>query len=437
MIIKKFTAKTEEEAVRLAKAELGDNIVIMNVKTVSGKGFFGFLKKSQVEVTVAKEEENERYPGPDAGGQKKSAGEANLRETFRQVAKAAGMEQAAGDLSGGAKKQPASYKGGFDQRLDDREIPVLEKEIPDKSHKLLVEKLDSLQNMIEKKLQEDDENQTEAQTVSEPEEDSEMMRFMKLLYNTMLDNEVDEKYANQIIDEMEKNVRENQPFDHALADVYQKMILKFGKAVPIEKDGKSLRVVFFVGPTGVGKTTTIAKIASKFHVEQKRKVALFTADTYRIAAAEQLRTYANILEVPFRVIYSVEELQRGVRDFKNYDFILVDMAGHSPNNPTLREGMDSFINGLEEGIEREIHLVLSATTKYRDLLNIVEAYSDIENYKIIFTKLDETTTIGNLLNLKLYTGAGLSYITCGQNVPDDIEVFNPQKTVKQLLGGKN
>ena len=196
-------------------------------------------------------------------------------------------------------------------------------------------------------------------------------------------------------------------------------------------------MIFFVGSTGVGKTTTIAKIASKFRLEQKRKVALFTADTYRIAAAEQLRTYANILEVPFRVIYSVEELRRGVQDFKNYDFILVDMAGHSPQNPALRENMNTFIHGLEEGIEKEVHLVLSATTKYKDLLSIVESYQDIEDYRIIFTKVDETMTLGNLLNLKLHTGAGLSYITCGQNVPDDIEIFNPQKTVKQLLGGKN
>ena len=166
-------------------------------------------------------------------------------------------------------------------------------------------------------------------------------------------------------------------------------------------------------------------------------MALFTADTYRIAAAEQLRTYANILEVPFRVIYSVEELRRGVQDFKNYDFILVDMAGHSPQNPALRENMNTFIHGLGEGIEKEVHLVLSATTKYKDLLSIVESYQDIEDYRIIFTKVDETMTLGNLLNLKLHTGAGLSYITCGQNVPDDIEIFNPQKTVKQLLGGKN
>lgn len=433
MIIKKFTAKTEEEAVKQAKAELGETIVIMNVKNVSPKGLFGFLKKAQVEVTVAKEEESERYPY--MGGAKKASEEANLRETFRQVAKAAGMDRTAEEFLEKEEKSAAVRGGGFDRRLDDVELPPARGEEPEESHKLLVEKLDSLQNMIEKKLQAEEE--TPKPPSEEPEENSEMVRFEKLLYNTMLDNEVNEKYANQIIDEMEKSSRDNQPFDHALADVYQKMILKFGKAVPIKKDGKKPRVIFFVGPTGVGKTTTIAKLASRFRLEQKRKVALLTADTYRIAAAEQLRTYANILEVPFRVIYSVEELQGGVKDFKDYDFILVDMAGHSPHNPALRESMNAFLNGLEEGTEREVHLVLSATTKYKDLLNIVEAYKEIGDYKIIFTKLDETTTLGNLLNLKLHTGAGLSYITCGQNVPDDIEIFNPQKTVKQLLGGRN
>lgn len=435
MIIKKFTAKTEEEAVRQAKAELGESIVIMNVRNVQAKGFLGFLKKNQVEVTVAKEEENERYPY--AGSPGKTAGEADLRETFRQVAKAAGMEKTEENSENKSKKASFPGERGFDRRLDDPVLPPLREEESDGSHRLLVEKLDSLQNMIEKKLQAEEEEPLPEAPPEEIEESSEMERFIKLLYDTMIENEVDEKYVGQIIDEMEKNVRENQPIDHALADVYQKMILKFGKAAPIRKDGRSPRVVFFVGPTGVGKTTTIAKIASRLRVEEKRKVALLTADTYRIAAAEQLRTYANILEVPFRVIYTVEEFQRGVQDFRNSDFILVDMAGHSPNNPALRENMNAFIQGVDKEIEKEIHLVLSATTKYKDLLNIAESYADIGEYRIIFTKLDETAASGNLLNLKLHTGASLSYITYGQNVPDDIEIFNPQKTVKQLLGGKN
>ena len=329
MIIKKFTAKTEDEAVAQAKAELGENIVIMNVKPTVQKGLFGFLKKAQTEVTVAKEEESEKYPY--GGGQKKAPEDVSLRETFRQVAQAAGADD--GDIL----RQPRPAR----------------RERAEQERDLLVEKLDSLQSMIEKKLQTEEEDPAKEQETEEAEEeDSEMVRFMKLLYNTMLDNEVDEKYANQIVDEIEKSVKPNLPFDHALADVYQRMILKFGKAAPIDKNGGTPRVIFFVGPTGVGKTTTIAKIASSFWIDQKRKVALLTADTYRIAAAEQLRTYANILEVPFRVIYSVDELQTGVRDFKDYDFILVDMAGHSPHNPSLREDMEAFIHGLDEGIEK-------------------------------------------------------------------------------------
>lgn len=125
MIIKKFTAKTEEEAVRQAKAELGENIVIMNVKTVPSKGLFGFLKKAQVEVTVAKEEENERYPYAQGAGKPE---EANLRETFRQVAKAAGMDKTAQEFLNKEERSGASRGGSFDKRLDDVELPPLREE---------------------------------------------------------------------------------------------------------------------------------------------------------------------------------------------------------------------------------------------------------------------------------------------------------------------
>jgi len=431
MIIKKYIGKTEEEAVAQAKAELGENVVIMNVKNAVKKGFAGFLKRSQVEVTVAKEEENERYPYSAAGRAKTE--EASLRETFRQVAIAAGTAQ---EKDGDSVRSPL-FGESADQHTEEKKASSAEEDRPDSSQRELVEKLDSLQSMIEQRLQTPGpETEKEEQDAEPGTEDNEMVRFMKLLYNTMIDNEVNEKYANQLIDEMEKNAKPNIPFDYALGDIYQKMILRFGKPSPIEKSGKKPRVVFFVGPTGVGKTTTIAKIASKFRVDYNLKVALLTADTYRIAAAEQLRTYANILEIPFRVIYSAEEMEMALRDFQSYDFILVDTAGHSHQNKVLKENMNAFIHSLDGEVEKEVHLVLSATTKYRDLVSITDSYSDITDYKIIFTKLDETTTLGNLLNLKLYTGASLSYITYGQNVPDDIEIFNPQQTVKQLLGGK-
>ena len=123
-------------------------------------------------------------------------------------------------------------------------------------------------------------------------------------------------------------------------------------------------------------------------------------------------------------------------DFKDYDYVLVDTAGHSHHNEAQKETMKDFVHSADGLAEKEVFLVLSATTKYSDLISIVDAYSAMTDYKLIFTKLDETDTLGNLLNIKRYTGAYLSYVTCGQNVPDDIENFNPQKTVKQLLGGR-
>ena len=188
-----------------------------------------------------------------------------------------------------------------------------------------------------------------------------------------------------------------------------------------------------MGPTGVGKTPTIAKIASHYAMEEKKKIVLLTADTYRIAAAEQLRTYANILEVPFRVIYTEEELKTAVSDFGDYDYIFIDTAGHSHQNEELLEKMRQLIKTAGEAGEYQTFLVLSATTKYRDLQKIASSYKEISDYQLIFTKLDETATLGCLMNLRLYTETPIAYVTCGQNVPDDIEQFNPQKTVKQLL----
>lgn len=403
MIIKKFTAKTEKEALENAKKELGEGVVVMNVKDVKAKGFFAFLKPHMTEVTVALEEESERY----------TAAVSAINNVI---------------ASSQTKEEETAVS-----------TPIVVKQEPvERESSAIEEKLDSLQSLLEQQLQKPDEskdNKKEDDGVEK--EETEIDRFMKILHNTMLDNEVDEQYAKDILDEIAQVNKPNMPFDYALANIYQKMILKFGMPNCIAPAEKGIKMVFFLGPTGVGKTTTIAKIASIFRVDQKKKVALLTADTYRIAAAEQLRTYANILEVPFRIIYTVEEIEKAMEDFKGYDYILVDTAGHSHQNSTQKESMNKFIHSVDDKAEKEVYLVLSATTKYRDLISIADAYKEMTDFKLIFTKLDETTTLGNLLNLRLYTDAELSYVTHGQNVPDDIEEFNPQSTVKQLLGGKH
>ena len=402
MIIKKFTAKTENEAVENAKKELGEGVVVMNVKDVKAKGFFAFLKPPMTEVTVALEEESERYTAAVSA--------------INDVIASSQIKE----------EKPIAN------------TPIIVKQEPvGKESSAIEEKLDSLQYLLEQQLQKPDESKENKEESSEKKEETEIDRFMKLLHNMMLDNEVDEQYAQDILDEIAQVNKPNMPFDYALANIYQKMILKFGMPSCIAPAEKGIKMVFFLGPTGVGKTTTIAKIASIFRVDQKKKVALLTADTYRIAAAEQLRTYANILEVPFRIIYTVEEIEKALEDFKDYDYILVDTAGHSHQNSTQKESMNKFIHSVDGKVEKEVYLVLSATTKYRDLISIADAYKEMTDFKLIFTKLDETTTLGNLLNLRLYTDAELSYVTYGQNVPDDIEEFNPQGTVKQLLGGKH
>ncbi len=407
MIIKKFQGKTEDEAVELAKKELGNNVVIMNVRSVKKKGLFSFLRPQLTEITVALEEETERkeyVPSADAR---------SITEALGKIAPIVEREE--------AKKA---------ELAKEKEMPKISdiiKEEPKEEKKEKEIKPSEANNANNEKNDKKEEKK---------EEDDELKCFFDLLLKTLADNEVIEEYASQIIDETAKSTKNGTPIDVALAGIYQRMILKFGKASVIAPAENGPKVVFFVGPTGVGKTTTIAKIASKFSVEQKKKVALLTADTYRIAAAEQLRTYANILEVPFRIIYTIEEMDSALKDFTGFDYVFVDTAGHSHQNEEQKNVMGSFIHSVDGNYEKEVYLVVSATTKYRDLRSIADAYSEITDYKLIFTKLDETTALGNLLNLKLYTGADLSYITCGQNVPDDIEDFSAQGTVKNLLGGK-
>lgn len=402
MIIKKFQAKTEEEAISVAKKEMGENVVVMSSRNVKPKGLFSFLKKSLIEITVGMEEESERQ----------------IAEAVSAIARTA----ASGQHDFGQKSFTGSVKSDVYAGANKEEKPA---------EQVLEKRLDSLQNLLEQQFTKES-TQDEFEGVS----DDATMSFLKLIYKTLIDNEVDEKYVNELMDEIGKLTTPKTNIDILLANIYQKMILKFGQPITIPVDSGEQRVIFFIGPTGVGKTTTIAKIASALCVNQKKKVALLTTDTYRIAAAEQLKTYAGILKIPFRVIYTDEEMQAAVKDFKDYDFVLVDTAGHSHYNEEQKNSMDHFLKCVDDSVLKDTYLVLSATTKYRDLLAIADAYSEFTDYKLIFTKLDETTTFGNLFNLCMYTGASMSYVTFGQNVPDDIEVFSPQSTVKQLLGGK-
>ncbi len=406
MIVKKFEARTETEAVMRAKEDLGAQAVVLNVKTIKQRGIFRLFRRDKVEITAALEE----------------------REFVQEI----------------NEKKPvleSKPKGKIDLRADEK-IDV----IPASDE--IERKLDNLSEMLKSRIKENTEekhpDRMEDNTFNDETDDPRQramnnnIKTLRLVYNKLIDNEVDEKYANDIVNEIENSLKKESNIDSILAGVYQKIILKLGEADTI-RIGDTRKVVFFVGPTGVGKTTTIAKIASKYKLNEHKKVAFITSDTYRIAAVEQLNTYANILDVPVRVVYTDDELKNALDEFTNYDLILVDTTGRSHKNKEQRINIINLYNSVkkeERDMESEIFLVLSVTTKYKDLISIAKAYEKLGDYKLLFTKLDETGALGNILNIKLLTGAHLSYTTAGQNVPDDIEVINVQKLAKQLLGGK-
>ena len=405
MIVKKFQAETETEAILKAKDELGSGAVVLNVKTLKQRGVFRLFKKDVVEVTAALEEK-EFINGIN-----------NKRPTMENK----------GANSGFISSQPMkNITGGSQINL------VADEKIDMNSNAANIEKkLDSLHSLLE--------NQMNPGKKIVKERENANYKFLQLIYKKLVDNEVDSKYADEIIADIEASLKKESNIDSILSAVYQKIILKLGEPRTISLGDKP-KVIFFIGPTGVGKTTTIAKIASHFKLEKYTKVAFITSDTYRIAAVEQLNTYASIIDCPVNVAYSPDEMDECLDEFKTYELILVDTAGRSHKSEEQMEELDKLIETVEQRKDEfdfEIYLTLSVTTKYKDLVNIADKYKHIKDWAIIFTKLDETCSLGNMLNMKLYTGEPLSYTTSGQNVPNDIEVINEQRLAKLLLGGKS
>ena len=209
---------------------------------------------------------------------------------------------------------------------------------------------------------------------------------------------------------------------------YLGQVMKFTDGLRISPHGS--RVVAFIGTTGVGKTTTLAKVAAHFVLEQNLKGALITADTYRISAVEQLKKYAEILGLPVEVVYSAADLKKAITRHRSKDFILVDTAGRSQYNEYQ---MDELKTLLSAHPRMEKHLVVSATTKEQDAAQIMERFSACKPDRIIFTKTDETRTVGMVLNLLAQRELPLSFLSNGQSVPDDIIPATAERLAELLL----
>ncbi len=199
-------------------------------------------------------------------------------------------------------------------------------------------------------------------------------------------------------------------------------------AAPDETPGR--RVVAFVGPAGVGKTTTLAKLAAQLALQEKKKIVLMTLDGHRIGAVEQLRTYAGLMGIPFRFVGEMSDLAEAIREQEQRDCILIDTAGRGPGDSTsiqdLAEGLQSL-----DGVER--HLVLSATTKPSDIRDVVDRFEVCKPDRLIFTKLDETSTLGSILNEVIRSGKPTSYYADGQRVPEDLHPMPAEEIVNIVL----
>ena len=210
----------------------------------------------------------------------------------------------------------------------------------------------------------------------------------------------------------------------------EKLKLAIEKIIPIASVKMEGRVIL-VGPTGVGKTTTIAKLAGKLALVDKKKVGLVTIDTYRIGAIEQLKTYAEIMELPFKVVITLKEMEAALNSMKQCDVILIDTTGRSSKNAMQISELRAFVEKVNT---KNIHLVISSTTKNNDVEAIVNGYKVLNYSNLIITKLDETSTYGSILNILDYAKKPLSFVTTGQNVPDDIKNLTAVEISNLVLG---
>ncbi|MEN6413174.1 MAG: flagellar biosynthesis protein FlhF [Veillonellales bacterium] len=260
-----------------------------------------------------------------------------------------------------------------------------------------------------------------------PNSDKQISPFLDTLVRNDIDRQIAENLIKGLPDEKSIIGSDSGMIRQLLIDRIMNYLQKVdGITIPVA----GCKTVALIGPTGVGKTTTVAKLAANFALKEGCKVALITADTYRISAVEQLKTYSDIIGVPLEIVYSPDELKAALYRHQDKNLILIDTAGRSPRNQYQLAELQALL-GADPYIET--HLVLSTTTKYKDALEIVNKFSVCSPQKFLFTKVDEASNLGTVLNLLYRFPTTLSYVTTGQNVPDDIELASPNKLANLIL----
>lgn len=378
MRVKRYLAKDVQEAMIKVKSELGRDAIILHTRKIKEPGFKGLFRKPLVEVVAAIDSSKK-----DDGGTQYVP----IRNQVRQ------------NIIKRNEVQNSNFKN-FDN---------------------INQEITSIKSMLSTVLDKIDEEPT-------AEDANVLQKYEKILMEKGVIKPVSDKILSIVRRQISISNENEQSIKNAL-----KIILKdyLGAPYVMENNSKKQNIVLFVGPTGVGKTTTLAKLAARQTIINKKSAAFITADTYRIAAVDQLRTYSEILDVPLTVIYEPNEVKDAIEKYSDKDYIFIDTAGRNHKNKELLTELESLLEHVESP---DIFLLLSLTTSYENVEDIVKSYQFLDNYNLIFTKADESSSFGNILNAKFLTSKPLSYLTVGQSVPDDIEIVDIEKIVNMFVG---
>ncbi len=462
MQIKVYKAATVKEAMQQVKAELGADAVILHTKKYREGGILGIGAKEVVEVTAALED----APAAQKPRAKKKldvvsrpdgselppvtpARTSQAMQQYRQAqptAASAGKARSVSEAAAQAAEEKRAAQQRFDAlvqslapqentnpriikadaRAEQTDIRAVEGDGPE------AEKAGGEAQMADaKKIQDLQAELTQMKSLLAQVMAKEQPAGVRTLQDALKEQEVDEAILKDLAGAAAagETLRDSLTEEaHAVLADYLKAHMTFANGIRLNQHG--CRIVALIGPTGVGKTTTLAKIAARFVLEQGVDAALITADTYRISAVEQLKTYSDIIGLPLEIVYTPQELQTALHKFRQKDLVLIDTAGRSQHNEFQMKELVDFL-AANPRIER--HLVMSATTKNRDAADILEKFSVCEPDCIVFTKTDETASVGMILNLLYRKEIALSFLTNGQSVPDDIVPATPEALADLLL----
>ena len=386
MKIRRYMGKNAQEAILRVKMDLGNEAVILNTRKVRRKGLLKYFAKPLVEVLAAIDDDyNKKHSDNKA-------------------------------KSSNVKKTP-----DIESVNNEKDEQILE----------LENKIKNIENMVDRMYSKTRIKDDKPPTVEKAEKQPASSKIYDTFMENMLKNEVDYALAQKIIKKA-KSIAGDASIDKIASCIYNIIYEMLGKpeTIKLKKDNKPT-IVMLVGPTGVGKTTTLAKIAADYSLNNGKEVGFITADTYRIAAVEQLKTYAEILGIPLTVVYSTDDIPEAINLHSDKEIIFIDTAGRSYKNKAHFEELKTIVEAFHSD---EVYLVLSATVSMSNCNEIIKNYSFLKDYKLLFTKLDETKVNGIILNSCVHTGKKLSYITNGQNVPDDIETVDVERIIKSIMG---